>query len=161
MSHPTKYRKPIRVEVEWNFPPLTPPPNHMVLLWTPEYDGGKVTYGWACGALNKIKKTAGLQSSIRWMTMMRTGDIDITDEVKGWCELPDTERLSMTKKTAVLHMQETHTVIYEVEVDADATEEQVQDLANRLQLDLDEGQKTDMTDWDCERVEFIEDDNEV
>lgn len=142
------YKKPIKVEVEWKFPPHSPPPAHMVLLWTPKYDGGDVTYGWA---------NADDQGKIKWMGRHQTGDIDITEEVKAWCELPSTERLSMTKKTAVLHMKETHSVIYEVEVDADATEDEVADLANRLQFELQDGQQVDMTDWDCERVEFIED----
>lgn len=147
------YKKPRRVikveSGEWKFPPNTPPNNHMVLAWTPEYDGGKVSYSWA---------EADRSGQIKWLTMLRgDSDDDITQYVKAWCELPDTERLSMTKKTAVLHMRETHSVIYEVEVDADATEDEVADLANRLQFELEDGQRVDMTDWDCERVEFIED----
>lgn len=123
-----------------------PPENHMVLLWTPEYDGGNVTYGWA--APDRTGKAC-------WMKMMRTGDDqDITRHVKAWCLLPETERLSMTKKIATLTMKETHTVIYEVEVDADATEDEVASLANRLQFELEDGTFSDMIDWDCEGVEF-------
>lgn len=57
-------------------------------------------------------------------------------------------------KTATITMLETHRVVYEVEVEEYLTENQVAEMANRLIIDLDDGQFTGMPDWDCVHVDF-------
>ena len=62
-------------------------------------------------------------------------------------------------KWAKITMLETHRVVYDIEVDAKLSESQVEGMANRMLLDLDDGLKVEQPDWDCEEVEFENEDD--
>lgn len=66
--------------------------------------------------------------------------------------------MSRTPKTKIARvvMYETHRVEYEVEVDGHLSEDQVAGMINRGMIDLDNGIDTDMPDWNCTHVEFLE-----